>query len=177
MEGGAARQAAGSPYGELTLTDGCRIVLLAKSRQGYGNISRLFTLANAADRRESRLDPAHLPEHAGGVVLLTGGRDGPLSRLFEESLRKDACRLLSEYREWFGPDWVFVELQHNFIRGDTPRNRELAKLAHGAGIPLVATNDVHYHCPERYRLQHALAAARRNTTIERDSTASISAHS
>ena len=33
--------------------------------------------------------------------------------------------------------------------------------------PLVATNDVHYHAPERYRLQHALVAAKRNTTIDR----------
>ena len=40
------------------------------------------------------------------------------------------------------------------------------ELARSVGAPLVATNDVHYHCPERYRLQHALAAARRNTTIE-----------
>ena len=34
-------------------------------------------------------------------------------------------------------------------------------------MPLIATNDVHYHRPERYRLQHALVAARRNTTIDR----------
>ncbi len=152
--------------GEVTLSNGSRIVLLARNRQGYGNISRMFTLANAAGRREPRLDPAHLPEHAGGVILLTGGRDGPLSKLMSEGRRKDACRLLGEYREWYGPDGVYVELQQNFIRGDTPRNRELAKLAHEAGIPLAATNDVHYHVPERYRLQHALAAARRNTTIE-----------
>ena len=59
--------------GELTLLDGSRIVLLARSRQGYANISRLFTLANAVDRREPRLDPARLCEHADGVVLLTGG--------------------------------------------------------------------------------------------------------
>ena len=31
---------------------------------------------------------------------------------------------------------------------------------------MAATNDVHYHYPDRYRLQHALAAARRNVTIE-----------
>ena len=152
--------------GELTLTDGCRIVLLAETRQGYGNISRLFTLANGADRREPRLEPAYLPEHAGGVILLTGGRDGPLSKLMSEGHRKEAHHLLRELQQWFGPDGVYVELQQNFIRGDTPRNRELATLALETGAPLVATNDVHYHCPERYRLQHALAAARRNTTIE-----------
>ena len=67
--------------GELTLTDDSRITLLAKTRTGYSNISRLFTLANAADRRKPRLDPAHLPDHSDGVALLAGGRHGQLSRL------------------------------------------------------------------------------------------------
>ena len=67
--------------GELTLSDGSRLVLLAQTRQGYANLSRLFTLANAVDRREPRLDPACLPAHAEGLVLLTGGRDGPLAAL------------------------------------------------------------------------------------------------
>ena len=46
--------------GELTLTDGTRLTLLARTRAGYSNVSRLFTTANAADRREPRLDPALL---------------------------------------------------------------------------------------------------------------------
>lgn len=41
--------------GTLTLTDDTRLALLAWTRQGYTNLSRLFTLANAADRREPRL--------------------------------------------------------------------------------------------------------------------------
>ena len=152
--------------GELTLTDGSRLVLLAKTRQGYANISRLFTLANTVDRREPRLDPAHLPAHADGVVLLTGGRDGPISRLVLDGRRQEARELLKDYMEWYGPDSVYVELQQNFLRGDTGRNRELAMLAQDMGAPVVATNDVHYHIPERYRLQHALVAAKRNTTID-----------
>ena len=67
--------------GELTLTDGSRLTLLAETRAGYSNISRLFTIANAADRREPRLDPSYLPIHAEGITLLAGGRDGALSRL------------------------------------------------------------------------------------------------
>ena len=152
--------------GELALTDGSRLVLLAKTRQGYGNISRLFTLANAADRREPRLDPAHLTEHAVGVVVLTGGRDGPLSRLLEEGRRKEAHHLLREFQQCYGPDGVYLELQQNLLREDAARNRALAALSRETGAPLVATNDVHYHCPERYRLQHALVAAKRNVTIE-----------
>ena len=153
--------------GEITLLDGSRIVLLARSRQGYANVSRLFTLANAADRREPRLDPAHLREHAAGIVLLTGGRDGPLDELVLGGRHEEARGLLDEYRSWFESDAVYVELQQNFLQGDTRRNRELARLADDVGAPVVATNDVHYHAPERYRLQHALVAARRNTTIDR----------
>ena len=152
--------------GELTLIDGSRLTLLAGTRQGYANICRLFTLANSVDRREPRLDPAHLGDHADGVILLTGGRDGPLSRLMQPGRRWEARELLGQYREWYGPDAVYVELQQNFLKGDTGRNRELAALALDTGIPLVATNDVHYHSPERYRLQHALVAAKRNTTID-----------
>ena len=152
--------------GELTLRDGTRLVLLAGTRQGYANISRLFTLANAVDRREPRLDPAHLPAHAEGVVLLTGGRDGRLSRLVLDGRRQEAGELLKGYNEWYGSGSVYVELQQNFLKGDTGRNRELSRLAHDAGVPVVATNDVHYHSPERYRLQHALVATKRNSTID-----------
>ena len=69
-------------------------------------------------------------------------------------------------RRLCGRDAVYVELQQNFLRGDTKRNSELARLADDAGVPVVATNDVHYHAPERYRLQHALEAAKRNITID-----------
>ena len=137
-------------------------------RRGRGTPTspRLFTLANAVDRREPRLDPAHLPPHADGVVLLTGGRDGYLSRLAMDGRRREARELLKDYMEWYGPASVYVELQQNFLKGDTARNRELAMLAQDIGVPVVATNDVHYHRPERYRLQHALVAAKRNTTID-----------
>ena len=152
--------------GELTLADGSRLTLLARTREGYGNLSRLFTLANAADRRNPRLDPRLLPDHAGGVILLTGGRDGPLSKPVLEGRIAEARGLLYDYLEWFGKDSVFVELQQNFLNGDTQRNRNLAVLARDVGAPVAATNDVHYHVPDRHRLQHALVAASHNTTID-----------
>ena len=152
--------------GELTLTDGIRLVLLARTRRGYANLSRLFTLANAVDRREPRLDPVHLAHQSGGLVLLTGGREGPISRLLLDGRRGDAGVLLKKYMDWFGPDSVYVELQRNFLEGDTCLVRDSVSLARDVGVPLVASNDVHYHDPERYRLQHALVAARLNTTME-----------
>ena len=153
--------------GELTLADGSRLTLLAKTRTGYSNLSRLFTIANAVDRREPRLDPAYLPLHSDGVVLLTGGRDGPLSLLAACGRMGEAAQLLREYLDWYGPGSVYVELQQNLLQGDTDRNRKLASVAGEMDVPLVATNDVHYHVPERYRLQDALVAAKLNTTIDR----------
>ena len=151
---------------ELTLTDGSRIVLLAKTRAGYSNISRLLTLANACDRRDPKLDLSHLPDHCEGVVLLTGGRDGPLSRLATDDRTSEAHGLLKQYFDWYGHGSVYIELQQNFLPGDTDRNRKLAGIAADAGAQVVASNDVHYHTPDRARLQHALVAAKLNTTID-----------
>ncbi len=153
--------------GELTMNDGSRITLLAETPAGYSNISRLFTLANAADRREPKLDPVHLAEHSQGVILLAGGRHGQISRLVTEGRHGKARELLKQYMDWYGLGSVYVELQRNFLQGDTARNRELLKIAREAGAPVVATNDVHYHHPGRHRLQHALVAAKLNTTIDR----------
>ncbi len=152
--------------GELTLLDGSRLVLLAKTREGYANISRLFTLANSVDRRKPRLDPALLREYADGVVLLTGGRGGPFAKLLSDGRREEARALLRDYLDWYGVESVYVELQQNFLRGDTERNRESVRLAKEVDVPVVATNDVLYHSSERYRLQHALVAASLNTTVD-----------
>ena len=152
---------------ELTLTDGSRLTLIARTREGYGNISRLLTLANGHDRREPRLDPAYLPAHAEGTVLLTGGRDSFPSSLALSGQPLEARERLREYMNWFGVDSVYVELQQNFLCGDTKRNRQMFSLARECGVPVVATNDALYHTSERYRLQHALVAAAHNTTIDR----------
>ena len=152
---------------ELTLTDGSRLTLLAGTREGYGNISRLLTLANARDRRNPRLAPEHLPEHAQGAILLTGGENSTLASLAMTGRRNEARSLLRQYTGWHGQNGVFIELRQNFLYGDTKRNRQMLQLARECGVGVVATNDALYHAPERYKLQHALAAAARNTTIDR----------
>ena len=152
--------------GELTLIDGTRLTLLARTRDGYSNISRLFSTANATDRRVPRLDPALLSHHSEGVILLMGGRDGRLSKLAVDGRLGEAGELLKQHLDWYGPGSVYVELQRNLLQGDTDRNRKLVRIAHEVGVPVVATNDVHYHRPERSRLQDALVAAKLNTTID-----------
>ena len=143
------------------------MALLVKSREGYANLSRLFTLANTVDRREPRLDPAHLPEHAEG--------SGAARRWTAWGAVAAGAGPVREWR--LGSCWVAIatgtgrtrstsSCSRTSWRGDTERNRELVGLAREVGAPLVASNDVHYHSPERYRLQHALVASKHNTTID-----------
>ena len=152
--------------GELTLSDGSRVTLLAKSRKGYSNLSQLLTFANGSDRREPALDSGLLHKHADGLIMLTGGRYGRLSNLLMEGRHAEAKDCLRRVTEWYGHDSVYVELQRNFLDGDTRRNKRLVGLARETGARLVATNAVLYHAPERYRLQHALVAIRNNSTID-----------
>ena len=152
---------------ELTLKDGSHLTFLAESRQGYGNLSNLVSFSYiTGERRDPALDLKHLPEHAAGLILLTGCRKGRLSSLASEGRQTEAEDLLRQYLEWCGRDNVFVELQHNLVQGDTNRNRRLIGLADKLRVGTVATNNVHYHVPQRHRLQDALVAIRHNRSLE-----------
>ena len=154
---------------EVTLKDGSHLTLLASTRLGYSNLCNLVTysrMGQDGDRLDPRLDPALLSDHAEGLVLLTGCPKGRVPGLIAEGRANDAEIELRDYLEWFGADSVFVEIQQNLVYGDTPRNKQLVRLARKLGVDVVATNNVHYHVPQRHRLQDALVAIQHNKTLE-----------
>ncbi len=174
--GVAASSRPDEPPGRFHLT------LLAETPAGYANLCRLVTEAH-------RLPPGHghdsphrgnpslpldlllgssdgrIPPRTEGLILLTGCRRSPLAHALSDATATGeafARRLLGA----FGPDHLFFELQHNRVRGDTPRNRALGRLADRLGLPVVATGNVHYHRPERAHLQDVLVAIRHRTTLD-----------
>jgi error-prone DNA polymerase len=151
---------------EITLQSGGHLTLLARDRPGYGNLCRLITAAhNSGERNSPGLPPSLLPEHAAGLVVLSGCRDSELARLAVAS--PDEAKVLARrYREWFGAENYYIELQHNLAAGDTERNRALLALAGETGVPVAATGDVHYHVRERHRLQDCLVAIRHCKSLE-----------
>jgi error-prone DNA polymerase len=185
----AARTAEIQPItgAEITLDDGSHLTLLAESPAGYSNLCRLISAAHGGpgcelpapnpdaepdpeaeppDRRQPRLDPDLLPGHAEGLILLTGCRQGALCRLVDAGDQAAARQLLDRYRRWFGPANVYVELQRNLVHGDEQRVRSLTALARHAGLPVVATGNVHYHRRDRSHLQDVLVAIRNRTTLD-----------
>ena len=152
---------------EVTLTGGSHLTLLAETSKGYSNLCQLITKSRiGGDRRDPQLDPKHLPEHAEGLILLTGCCKGRVPSLMSEGRWREGEDQLRDYLEWFGTVNVFIELQQNLAYGDTQRNKRLLQLARNLGVAVVATNNVHYHVPQRHRLQDTLVAIQHNKTLE-----------
>lgn len=159
---------------EITLTDGSHLTLLVRTASGYANLCRLITLAHRDTRpppdrraRPPALDPAHLSEHADGLVCLTGcARDGWLPRRLRTEPATDTRRAVDTLKGIYGRGNVYVELQRPRTRGDRAQNRTLAQLADTCGLPTVATGDVHSHHPRRAYLQDAFVAIRNRLTLD-----------
>jgi len=159
---------------ELTLADGSHVTLLAETREGYGNLCRLITeskhgkppAAVAVDDAARTWFTTSLAEYAEGLILLTGCRESQLARLVTSGKLAEAEAVLRTYLDWFGRENVFVEVQHHRVAGDRKRVRGLVRLARRLGVHYVATGNVHYHRPDRARLQDVLVAIKHRTTLD-----------
>lgn len=148
---------------------GHHVTLLAETATGYANLCRIVTRTRMESPRESPSFPLEEllgdPGRVEGIVCLTGCRRSPVWAALESS-RAEGEAMLDRFREAFGPGGLFVELQDNRVRGDAARSKALGRLADDFGLPVVATNDVHIHRPERHRLQDVLAAIRHRATLD-----------
>lgn len=152
----------------VTLLDGSHVVLLAETPRGYANLCRLITKCHLGrdDRFDPRLDLESLVDRQDGVIVLSGSRDGLLAAVLEQRGITAARRLAERCRDWFGRDRFFVEVQRNNVRGDRSRGRALMDIADSVGLRIVATGDVHYHAPHRYRLHDVLVSIKNRTTLD-----------
>ncbi|MEX2047994.1 MAG: DNA polymerase III subunit alpha [Gemmatimonadota bacterium] len=145
---------------------GHHVTLLAETPAGYANLCRLLTEAHmGSERTDPRLALASLLARAEGLILLTGCRRSPVAAALSSSVA-DAEALTRRLVSAFGPGSVFVELQDHAVQGDAARCKALARLAGRLGLGVVATGDVHYHRPERHRLQDVLVAIKNRTTLD-----------
>ena len=153
--------------GDPVSNSNSHLTFLAETQEGYSHLSNLISYSYVAgERNNPALDLKYLPDGVDGLILLTGCRTGRVPRLLMEGRFAEAEIQLRQYLDWFGMENVFVELQQNLVQGDTSRNRRLIALADKLGVPTVATNNVHYHVPERHRLQDALVSIKRNRSLD-----------
>ncbi|HNS50578.1 MAG TPA: DNA polymerase III subunit alpha [Anaerolineae bacterium] len=121
------------------------IVLLAEDQAGYHNLMQIATAAQLDGfYYRPRIDHEYLAEHAQGLIALSSCGSGEVPRRLQEGLPDRARRAAEWYREVFGPNGFFLELQEHDIPEMVQVNRDLVELSRQTAIPLVATNDVHY---------------------------------
>ncbi|THD80736.1 MAG: DNA polymerase III subunit alpha [Phenylobacterium sp.] len=121
------------------------VVLLAQSERGYLNLTELST---AAYLEIEATDDPHVPwekvrQYAEGLILLSGGPDGPVDHLLAAGKVKEGRAALEEMHAVFG-DRFYVELQRHGLAAEAAAEPELVRFAYEAEAPLVATNDVYF---------------------------------
>ncbi|MGA8755559.1 MAG: error-prone DNA polymerase [Stellaceae bacterium] len=154
----------------LDLDDGISLLAFPQDRAAYGRLTRLLTSGKRrASKGECRLDYADVIASGTDQIVIVlpppipsptcGGGLGWGSDAAE--FAAFAARISTDFR---GRAYLAA---HHLYRGDDARHlTHLAALSEMAGLPLVATNDVLYHLPERRQLQDVLTCIREGCTIE-----------
>ncbi len=142
------------------------LVLLAKDVEGYQNLLRLVTRANLEGYYyKPRIDRELLAEHSKGLIALSACYSGEPSRAVLDGDPKKARQAAGWYREVFGEDY-FLEIQDHGNQEDQVVNSGLIEIHKELGIPLVATNDLHYALPAQAEAQDILLCVQTNSTLE-----------
>ena len=133
------------------------LTLLAESNEGYGNLIKLASAGYLQGYYyKPRVDWGLLETHSKGLIALSGCLSGRVSKALEESREADAAADLDRLVQVFGRESTYVEIQNAGLAEQARINPQLAKLAQGTGLPLVATGDVHYLLHEDARAHEAL---------------------
>jgi len=147
--------------------DQYHLVLLAKNKTGYQNLMKLTTLAHLEGfYYKPRIDYQLLRKYADGLICLSGCIEGEIPQLLKIGEDQKAEEKAKELMEIFPDNHFYLELQHHpKIEGQKMVNEKLITLSAKLGIPLVATNDIHYLDKEDAEAQEILLCVQTQQTI------------
>ncbi|NLJ46236.1 MAG: DNA polymerase III subunit alpha, partial [Treponema sp.] len=121
------------------------LVLLAKDAEGWRNLVKLSSASYVEGfYYKPRIDDEILARHSGGLICSTACVAGEIPQLILMGRADAAEAKILLYRELFGADSFYLELQDHGIPEERTVNAALVSLGRKHGIPLVATNDMHY---------------------------------
>ncbi len=158
-----------APQNGVADPEGTHLVVLARREEGYHRLASALTHAQLAGKEKGRpvYDLDTLAEQASGHwVVLSGCRKGAVRQALARSGPAAAAAELARLVDLFGAGNVYVELFDHGHPTDSGTNDILAELAAEAGLPIIATNSVHYATPAEHRLAGALAAVRARRSLD-----------
>ena len=120
------------------------LILLAKDKQGYKNLSKLVSLSfTEGFYYKPRIDKEILEQYHEGLICCSACLAGEINQAILKDDMEEAERVALWYKKLFGEDY-YLEIQNNGVKQQVLVNQKLIELSKKLGIELVATNDAHY---------------------------------
>ena len=157
-DGGEDDVSGGGAYTHMTL--------LAEDNVGLSNLFKLSSLASLEGfYYKPRMDKELLAKHAQGLIATTGCPGGEIQTRIRMGAYQEARAAAASYREIFGAENYFVEIMDHGIEIERRVKEDLLKLAKELGLPLLATNDLHYTYSDDAKHHEALLCIQSGSTL------------
>ncbi|NLL35516.1 MAG: DNA polymerase III subunit alpha [Clostridiales bacterium] len=148
-------------------SDSEHLVLLCKNKTGYRNLIKMVS-AGFVDGFyiKPRVDDELLKRYSEGLICLSACLSGEIPAKLMRGDYQGARDAALKYRDIFGEGNFYLELQDHGIEGQAAVNRGVIQIHRETGIPLVATNDVHYLRKEDAAIHDVLLCIQTNNTVD-----------
>ena len=157
-DGGEDDVSGGGAYTHMTL--------LAENNDGLSNLFKLASLASLEGYYyKPRMDRELLSQYARGIIATTGCPGGEIQTRLRMGAYKEAKAAASELRDIFGKENFFMEIMDHNIDVENRVKADLLKLGKELGLPLLATNDLHYTKHEDSVAHEALLCVQSGSTL------------
>jgi DNA polymerase-3 subunit alpha len=157
-DGGEDDVSGGGAYTHMTMW--------AENTAGMHNLFRLSSLASLEGQYyKPRMDRELLQTYAQGLIATTGCPGGEVQTLLRIGRYDDALRSAAEFRDIFGAGNFYCEVMEHGLPIEQRVKADLLRLAKDLGLPLVATNDLHYTFPQDHEAHAVLLCVQSGSTL------------
>ena len=147
---------------------GMTLVCLAETLEGYRNLCRLASEISLGDLRfemqEQYISKELLRKYHTGLIALSGGPTGEVVRKCRDG-EQAVDEAIAEYLDIFGEGNFFLEMQDHGLPEEQAINQALLSASKRTGVPVVATNDVHYLTKKQAHAHEVLLCIGRHTEM------------
>lgn len=142
------------------------LVLLAENDTGYHNLMKIVSRGfTQGYYYKPRVDRETLEEFSEGIIALSACLAGEVATKIRMGLYEEAKKAALEHQEIFGEENYYLELQDHGIAEQQTVNQGLMRIHQETGIPLVATNDLHYVKKEDWTAHDILLCIQTNKKV------------
>ncbi|WP_369133257.1 DNA polymerase III subunit alpha [Modestobacter sp. I12A-02662] len=132
----------GSSRGKAAYT---HMTLLARTTEGMHNLFRISSLASLEGQyRKPRFDRDLLEKYGTGLIATTGCPSGEVNMWLRAGKVDRARQAAADFQDIFGKENFYAELMDHGLSIEKKTRPQLLQIADELGIPLLATNDLHY---------------------------------